>query len=93
MPAIGRALMTNPRLLMIDEATEGLAPLVARSIWATLERVCAGGVAALIVDRDIRRLARIAARALVLFKGDVVFDGPPALLLADEDLVRRYVGL
>ena len=93
MLAIGRALMTNPRLLLIDEATEGLAPLVARSIWATLDAICASGVAALIVDRDVRRLGRIAGRALVLFKGDVVFAGTPAALMADEALMQRYVGL
>jgi branched-chain amino acid transport system ATP-binding protein len=93
MLAIGRALMTNPRLLLIDEATEGLAPLVARSIWATIEEICRSGVAAIIVDRDVRRLSRIASRALVLSRGDVVFDGPPAVLLADEALVQRYIGL
>ena len=93
MLAIGRALMTNPCLLLVDEATEGLAPLVARRIWATLEEICRSGVAAIIVDRDVRRLSRIAARALVLFKGDVVFDGTPAALLADDALVQRYIGL
>ncbi len=93
MLAIGRALMINPSILLIDEATEGLAPLVARTIWSTLDEICRSGVAAIIVDRDVRRLARIAGRALVLFKGDVVFDGTPAALLADETLVQRYIGL
>jgi branched-chain amino acid transport system ATP-binding protein len=93
MLAIGRALMTNPRLLLIDEATEGLAPLVARDIWRTLSEICRTGVAAIIVDRDVRQLARIAGRAIVLFKGQIVFDGRPDMLLKDEDLVQRYIGL
>jgi branched-chain amino acid transport system ATP-binding protein len=93
MLAIGRALMTNPRLLLIDEATEGLAPLIARDIWATLEAICRTGVAAIIVDRDVRRLAKIASRAIVLFKGQIVFDGRPDVLLKDEALVQRYIGL
>jgi branched-chain amino acid transport system ATP-binding protein len=93
MLAIGRALMTNPRLLLIDEATEGLAPLIARDIWTTLEAICRTGVAAIIVDRDVRRLAKIASRAIVLFKGQIVFDGRPDVLLKDEALVQRYIGL
>jgi branched-chain amino acid transport system ATP-binding protein len=93
MLAIGRALMTNPRLLLIDEATEGLAPLVARDIWRTLAQICQSGVAAIIVDRDVRRLAMIAQRTIVLFKGEIVFDGAPGLLLADQALVQRYIGL
>jgi len=93
MLAIGRALMTNPRLLLIDEATEGLAPLVARDIWRTLGEICRTGVAALIVDRDVRQLAGIASRAIVLFKGKIVVDGPPEALLRDENLMQRYIGL
>jgi branched-chain amino acid transport system ATP-binding protein len=93
MLAIGRALMTNPRLLLIDEATEGLAPLIARDIWTTLEAICRSGMAAIIVDRDVRRLAKIASRAIVLCKGQIVFDGRPDLLLKDEALVQRYIGL
>src|SRR5262249_38490758 len=93
MLAIGRALVTNPRLLLIDEATEGLAPLIARDIWTTLEAICRTGVAAIIVDRDVRRLAKIASRAIVLCKGQIVFDGRPDVLLKDEALVQRYIGL
>jgi branched-chain amino acid transport system ATP-binding protein len=93
MLAIGRALMTNPRLLLIDEATEGLAPLIARDIWRTLAEICRTGVAAIIVDRDVRQLAGIAGRAIVLFKGQIVFDGRPDVLLKDEGLVQRYIGL
>jgi branched-chain amino acid transport system ATP-binding protein len=93
MLAVGRALMTNPQLLLIDEATEGLAPLIARDIWRTLAEVCASGMGAIIIDRDVRRLAQIASRAIVLFRGDVVFDGPPTTLLADAALVAKYIGL
>ncbi len=93
MLAIGRALMTNPRLLLIDEATEGLAPLVARNIWATLTEICKTGVAAIIVDRNLKHLAEIATRAVVLFRGEVAFDGDPASLLADSALVEKYIGL
>ena len=93
MLAIGRALMTNPRLLLIDEATEGLAPLVARDIWRMLSEVCASGVSAIIIDRDLKRLAQIVDRAIVLFKGEIVFDGAPADLLADSALVQNYIGL
>jgi branched-chain amino acid transport system ATP-binding protein len=93
MLAIGRALMTNPRLLLIDEATEGLAPLVARNIWATLTEICKSGVAAIIVDRNLKHLAEIATRAVVLFRGEVAFDGDPASLLADTALVEKYIGL
>jgi branched-chain amino acid transport system ATP-binding protein len=93
MLAIGRALMTNPRLLLIDEATEGLAPLVARNIWATLTEICKTGVAAVIVDRNLKHLAEIATRAVVLFRGEVAFDGDPASLLADTALVEKYIGL
>jgi branched-chain amino acid transport system ATP-binding protein len=93
MLAIGRALMTNPDLLLIDEATEGLAPLVARDIWRTVTEICASGVSAIIVDRDLKRLARIVSRAAVLFRGEIAFNGTPAELLADDELVRKYIGL
>jgi branched-chain amino acid transport system ATP-binding protein len=93
MLAIGRALMTNPRLLLIDEATEGLAPLIARDIWVRLREICASGVGAIIVDRDVKRLAQIAGRAIVLFRGEVAFDGAPATLLADSAMMAKYVGL
>ena len=93
MLAIGRALMTNQRLLLIDEATEGLAPLVARDIWRTLAEICASGMSAIIVDRDLKRLSRIVGNVAVLFRGEIVFAGTPGELLADGDLVRKYIGL
>lgn len=93
MLAIGRALMTNPKLILIDEATEGLAPLVARDIWRTLTEICATGVGAIIVDRDLKRLSRIVGCVAVLFRGEIVFAGTPGELLADDALVRKYIGL
>ena len=93
MLAIGRALMTNPRILLIDEATEGLAPLVAREIWRTLSEICASGMSAIIVDRDLKRLSRIVSGVAVMFRGEIAFAGTPAALLSDDALVRKYIGL
>jgi branched-chain amino acid transport system ATP-binding protein len=93
MLAIGRALMTNPRVLLIDEATEGLAPLVAREIWSTLAEIGASGMSAIIVDRDLKRLSRIVSRVAVMFRGEIVFAGTPGDLLADDALIRKYIGL
>ena len=93
MLTIGRALMTNPDLILIDEATEGLAPMVARDIWRTLETIKAEGVAAIVVDRDFRSLSRIADRAILLSKGAAVFAGTPAELAAQPELLDRYLGV
>lgn len=93
MLTIGRALMTNPDLILIDEATEGLAPLVAQDIWRTLETIKAEGVAAIVVDRDLRSLSRIADRTILLSKGGVVFSGTPSELAAQPELLERYLGV
>ncbi len=93
MLAIGRALVTNPRLLILDEATEGLAPLIREEIWATLRLVRDSGLASLVVDKSVAELARIADRVVVLVKGEVVHEGPPAALLADKALVQRLLGV
>jgi branched-chain amino acid transport system ATP-binding protein len=93
MLAIGRALMTNPRLLLLDEATEGLAPLVRKEIWAVLRAVKAAGVSAVIVDKDIRALATVTERSVVLSKGRVAFAGPTAELAARPDLLHRHLGI
>jgi branched-chain amino acid transport system ATP-binding protein len=93
MLTIGRALMTNPDLILIDEATEGLAPLVAQDIWATLGVIRGEGVATIVVDKDFRSLAKIADRAVLLSKGTVVFDGAPAVLAAQPALLERYLGV
>jgi len=93
MLAIGRALMTNPDLLILDEATEGLAPLVRREIWSVIGRLKAAGMAALIVDKDIEALAGVADRCLVIAKGRIVYSGTPAALAADRDVMIRHLGV
>ena len=93
MLAIGRALMTNPRLLILDEATEGLAPLIRDEIWGTLRLMREAGLATLIVDRSVAAVAAIADRIVILVKGEVAFEGPPAALLADPALMHRHLGV
>jgi branched-chain amino acid transport system ATP-binding protein len=93
MLAIGRALLTNPRLLILDEATEGLAPLIRDEIWRTIGEIRAAGTAVLIVDKTVEAVARIADRVIVLVKGAVVFEGPPSALLADRELMHRHLGV
>jgi branched-chain amino acid transport system ATP-binding protein len=93
MLAIGRALMTNPRLLILDEATEGLAPLIRHEIWSTLEKLKAERQSILVVDKNVEALARIADRHYIIEKGKVVWTGDSAALKADEALQRRYLGV
>jgi branched-chain amino acid transport system ATP-binding protein len=93
MLSIGRALMTNPRLIVLDEATEGLAPLVRAEIWRTLALIRAGGTATLIVDKTVSAMAKACDRILILVKGAVAFEGPPQVLLADPDMMHRHLGV
>ena len=93
MLAIARALLTNPRLIILDEATEGLAPLIREEIWATIRLVRKSGLAALIVDKSVGELARVADRVIVLVKGEVVHEGPPATLIDDPALMHRHLGV
>jgi len=93
MLAIGRALMTNPELLVLDEATEGLAPLIRREIWSVVRRLKAAGIAALIVDKDVAALAGIADRCVVVEKGRIAYSGTPAALAADRDVMIRHLGV
>ena len=93
MLAVGRALMTNPRLLILDEATEGLAPLVRQEIWSTLETLKAAGQSILVVDKNVDALARIASRHYIIEKGRVVWTGGSRDLLADKELQHRYLGV
>src|SRR5882762_4068640 len=93
MLSIGRALMTNPRMLILDEATEGLAPLVRIEIYRAIEGLKASGLAILIIDKDLRSLTRVADRHYVLEKGRVVWSGVSAELAADRDLQHRYLGV
>jgi branched-chain amino acid transport system ATP-binding protein len=93
MLTIGRALMTNPDLVLLDEATEGLAPLIRREIWSVIRRIKASGVAAIVVDKDFRTLAEIADRSVILAKGRVVFSGSPRDLAAQPELLSRHLGV
>ena len=93
MLAIGRALMTNPRLLILDEATEGLAPLMRDEIWRTIGVVRAAGVAAIVVDRTVEAVLSVADRVVVLVKGAVAHDGPPEGLRTDPQAMERYLGV
>jgi branched-chain amino acid transport system ATP-binding protein len=93
MLAIGRALMTNPRLLLLDEATEGLAPLVRSGIYASIARLKAEGLAILVIDKDVRALMRVADRHYVLEKGRVVWRGGSAELGDNPDVQHRYLGI
>ncbi len=93
MLAIGRALMTNPKLLILDEATEGLAPLIRNEIWACLERIRGEGLSILVVDKNIADLLRLADRHYVLEKGQVVWSGGSDELRAAEDIQHRYLGV
>ncbi len=93
MLAIARALLTNPRLLILDEATEGLAPIIREEIWRTVGVVRAAGIATLIVDKNVAALTRIADRAVVLVKGEVAFAGRPVDLGADADRLQRLLGV
>ena len=93
MLAIGRALMTNPRLLILDEATEGLAPMIRQEIWACLARLKAAGQSILVIDKNIDDLQRIADRHYILQKGQIVWSGDSAALVADEQIKHTYLGL
>jgi len=93
MLAIGRALVTNPHLLILDEATEGLAPLIREEIWKCLERLRAAGQTLLVIDKYIERLVRLADRHTIIERGKVAWQGTSAELDADRELWHRYLGV
>ena len=93
MLAIGRALMTNPMLLILDEATEGLAPLVRTEIWKCLARLKDEGLSLIVIDKNIGPLLRLADRHFILEKGRVVWSGDSAMLRAQPELLHKYVGV
>jgi branched-chain amino acid transport system ATP-binding protein len=93
MLAIGRALMTNPRLLILDEATEGLAPLIRADIWRVLAALKQAGQAILVIDKNVEALSRVADRHYILEKGRIVWSGDSAALRADTALRGRYLGV
>jgi branched-chain amino acid transport system ATP-binding protein len=91
MLAIGRALMTNPELLVLDEATEGLSPLIRQEIWNALATVRAEGMSILVIDKNLRPLLELCDRHLILEKGRVVWSGSSADLRADHEAQRKYL--
>jgi branched-chain amino acid transport system ATP-binding protein len=91
MLAIGRALMTNPRLLILDEATEGLAPVVRQEIWAAIHALKRSGLSILVIDKTLKELARVADRCFVLERGRTVWTGAPAALT--PEITDRYLGV
>ena len=93
MLAIGRALMTNPKLLILDEATEGLAPIIRTQIWDCLATLKAEGQSILIIDKNVKAIARLADYHYILDKGRVVWNGDSKTLLATNGLTERYLGV
>jgi branched-chain amino acid transport system ATP-binding protein len=93
MLAIGRALMTNPRLLILDEATEGLAPLVRDDIWRVIRIVREAGVAVVVVDKTVSAVLSLADRVVILVKGQVAWAGQPGVARANPGLMHRYLGV
>ncbi len=93
MLAIGRALMTNPKLLILDEATEGLAPLIRAEIWKCLANLKAEGQSILVIDKNVDALTRIGDRHFIVERGQVVWQGRSDELRADENIQHRYLGV
>ena len=94
MLAIGRALMTNPQFMILDEATEGLAPLIREEIWHVLEHnLKESGQAILVIDKHPKAMARLADRHLIMEKGQLVWEGDSERLLSSPDIQERYLGV
>ena len=93
MLAVGRALMTNPHLLILDEATEGLAPLIREEIWRCLDHLRGQGQTILVIDKYVHRLVKLADRHTIIERGQVVWQGGSAALAADPALWHRYIGV
>ena len=93
MLAIGRALMTNPKLMILDEATEGLAPLIRKTIWESLDRIRSDGLAILIIDKNLKDLMKLADRHHIVHKGQVVWTGTSQELDRAGDIRAKYLGL
>ncbi|MGL1835047.1 ABC transporter ATP-binding protein [Rhodocyclaceae bacterium SMB388] len=93
MLTIGRALMTNPDLLILDEATEGLAPLLVREIWRVIRTIRETGIATVIVDKNHSAVTSLTDRSMILVKGTVVFDGPSETVRNDPEMIRKHLGV
>ena len=93
MLTIGRALMTNPDVLILDEATEGLAPLIAKDIWRICQLIKTTGISTVIVDKNYKHVTQITDRNVILVKGELVFEGTSQALNAQPELLQRYLGV
>src|SRR5215218_11375838 len=93
MLTIGRALMTNPDVLILDEATEGLAPLIAREIWRICALIRESGISSVIVDKAWKQVTQVTDRNVILVKGEVVFEGSSAALQSQPQLLEQYLGV
>ena len=93
MLTIGRALMTNPDLLILDEATEGLAPLISREIWSVIGKIRSSGIATVIVDKNHAAVSAVSDRNIILVKGSVVFEGGSGELRRQPEILRKHVGI
>jgi branched-chain amino acid transport system ATP-binding protein len=93
MLAVGRALLTNPRVLILDEATEGLAPLIRDEIWKTVRLVREAGLATLLVDKSVSEVTAVADRVVILVKGQIMFGGTPATLKAEPETMQKHLGV
>ncbi len=93
MLTIGRALMTNPDLLILDEATEGLAPLIVREIWRVIREIRDSGIATVIVDKNHAAVTSITDRSMIVVKGHVVFDGASTEVRSNQELIQKHLGV
>ncbi len=93
MLTIGRALMTNPDVLILDEATEGLAPLIAREIWRICDVIRTSGISSIIVDKNWRHVTQVTDRNVILVKGEVVFEGTSTALIEQPELLTQHLGV
>ena len=93
MLTIGRALMTNPDVLILDEATEGLAPLIAREIWRICSVIKESGISSIIVDKNWKHVTKITDRNVILVKGEVVFEGSSELLQSQPEIMAQHLGV
>jgi branched-chain amino acid transport system ATP-binding protein len=93
MLTVGRALMTNPNLILLDEATEGLAPLIRKEIWSVVRKIKQSGIAAVIVDKDIKSLLTVVDRNIILNKGRIVYEGTSEELAANPAIHQQHLGV
>lgn len=93
MLTVGRALMTNPDLILLDEATEGLAPLIRKEIWSVIRRIKETDIASIVVDKDVKSLMKIADHNVIITKGRVVYQGTSSELAANPEIHRQHLGI